>query len=129
MFGCDAAGDIADASLAGLDFFGALRARQHDSLIRAWAADLGEVELSKKLRAVLRRRDDADPPEPPVEGLPDFAAAGAATTLEMLLAAGHDLEREQEEVNSHRLRCAAGRRRVRAFRRRSNLCLSTATTT
>ena len=118
----------ADSSCAGLDFFGALRARQHDSLIRAWAADLGEVELSKKLRAVLRRRDDADPPEPPVEGLPDFAAAGAATTLEMLLAAGHDLEREQEEVNSHRLRCAAGRRRVRAFRRRSNLCRSTATT-
>ena len=52
---------LADSFLAGLDFFGALRARQHDSLIRAWAADLGEVELSKKLRAVLRRRDDADP--------------------------------------------------------------------
>jgi hypothetical protein len=58
---------------------------------------------------VLRRRDDADPPEPPVEGLPDFAAAGAAT-LGMLLAAGPDWEREQEEVNSHRLRCG-GRRR------------------
>ena len=100
---------LADSFLAGLDFFGALRARQHDSLIRAWAADLGEVELSKKLRAVLRRRDDADPPEPPVEGLPDFAAAGAAT-LGMLLAAGHDLEREQEEVNSHRLRCVGSRR-------------------
>jgi hypothetical protein len=113
----------------GLDFFGALRARcvpslrrdvsslpacahafairfaarrQHDSLIRSWAAELGEVELGKRLRAVLRRRDDADPPEPPVEGLPDFAAAGAAT-VGMLLAAGHDLEREQEEVNNHKL--------------------------
>ena len=35
-------------------------------------------------------------------GLPDFAAAGTAT-LSMLMAAGHDLEREQEEVNSHKL--------------------------
>jgi hypothetical protein len=86
----------------GLDFFGALRARQHDSLIRAWAGELGEVELGNKLRAVLRRRDNADPPEPPVPGLPDFAAAGTAT-LSMLMAAGHDLEREQEEVNSHKL--------------------------
>ena len=87
---------------AALDFFGALRARQHDSLIRSWAAALGEAELGKRLRAVIRRRDDADPPEPPVEGLPDFAAAGAAT-LGMLLAAGRDLEREQEEVNAHKL--------------------------
>lgn len=56
---------------------------------------------------MLRRRDDADlpegsPPDPPVKGLPDFAAAGAAT-IGQLLAAGRDLEREQEEVNSHKL--------------------------
>ena len=98
-----------------LDFFGALRARQHDATIRAWAASLGESELSARLRAAMREQRDAqrnaeliaageDPLEarPPVEGLPDFAAAGSAT-LDLLLAAGEDLVREQEAVNSWKL--------------------------
>ena len=44
---------------------------------------------------------DADP-ERVIEGLPDFAAAGSAT-LPLLLAAGADLEREQEAVNTWKL--------------------------
>ena len=102
-------------TLAALDFFGALRARQHDATIRAWAGSLGEVELNKRLKEAMREQRDAqrnvelvaagnEPMEakPPVEGLPDFAAAGTAT-LALLLAAGEDLVREQEAVNSWKL--------------------------
>ena len=96
--------------IPALDFFGALRARQHDALIREWAASLDEKELSKRLRAAMRYATEADAAErdkeatPPTrpEGLPDFGKEGGAS-LDLLLAAGHDLAREQEEVNSHKL--------------------------
>jgi hypothetical protein len=84
-----------------LDFFGALRARQHDATIRAWAGAIGEAELTKRLRAVIRHKED-DEDAPPLPELPDFAAAGTAT-LQLLLAAGEDLVREQEAVNSLKL--------------------------
>jgi hypothetical protein len=108
---------------AALDFFGALRARQHDATIRAWAASIGEEELAKRLRACIRAApepkdyaisdpgpdgitsssaDDHAPLPPAVEGLPDFAAAGSAT-LALLLEAGEDLVREQEAVNAWKL--------------------------
>ncbi len=80
-------------------------------LIRAWAAALGEVELARMLRAAMRQPTEAEAAltaslggeaAPPLEGLPDFAAAGSAT-LALLLEAGEDLVREQDAVNSLQL--------------------------
>ena len=91
-------GALVDAfPLQPLDFFGALRARRYDATIRDWIAQLGsEKEVNKRLLAGLRDEETA------AAGLPDFSAAGTAT-LEMLLAAGRDLEREQEAVLALRL--------------------------
>jgi hypothetical protein len=111
-----------------LDFFGALRARQHDATIRAWAASIGETELNKRLCTVIRAgpepteraiddpgSDDIAPDRTTAADvaaaekmsavaslLPDFAAAGSAT-LSLLLEAGEDLVREQEAVNAWKL--------------------------